>query len=365
LGTTQTKKSTIAAIMLSFYGKFTASTLPASFKDTGNAIEKKGHILKDVLIVIDDFHPVTHYGDRQNMEKIAQALSRSYGDRSGKDRMQADTAIRQGYKPRGNAIITGEDFPAIGQSGSARNFIIELLPNDIPASDNLDFVQEKASQGFLAAFMSQYIEWLIPQSDDLPAILKEKFLELRHKTIGEAFAGLGRAGDIISWLQIGMETFIDFMIFKNALSQKDGDVMKQESWNIFCGLSDVQIEKSEEDKPSNMFISALKELLETEKVYLLSYPECKTVTQNAKSEMVGYMEDDKLYFIPNNTYNAVEHFYNQQNISLPLSKTCLFKQMAIENLIEIDSASKSYSKQKRFGKIKNRYLVMRKDVIYG
>ncbi|MBQ8842374.1 MAG: DUF927 domain-containing protein, partial [Ruminiclostridium sp.] len=52
LGRTQSKKSTLAALFLSFFGNFTSSTLPCSFKDTLNALEKKCFYLKDILTVI-------------------------------------------------------------------------------------------------------------------------------------------------------------------------------------------------------------------------------------------------------------------------------------------------------------------------
>ena len=364
LGRTQTKKSTIAALMLSFFGEFTSTSLPASFKDTQNAIEKKGHLLKDVLIVIDDYHPVTNYRERQEMEKTAQSIARGYGDRTGKDRMQADTAIRQGYAPRGNAIITGEDFPSIGQSGSARNFIIELASGDVPASDELDCVQEAASRGVLAAFMRNYIEWLIPQAEELPLQLKSRFLFLRKKAIRGNIAGYGRTGDIVSWLQIGIENLIDFLCSREVITPKAAEKEKEDAWEIFCGLSNVQIEKSEEDMPSNMFIDALKELLESGKVYVKRYPEEMETELNRKGEMVGYIEDDTYYFLPANVYNAVFQFYKQQNEIFPLTKTRLFKQMENENLIEaeITGGIKNYTKQKRFGKEKNRYLVMRREI---
>lgn len=40
LGKTQSRKSTLAALILSFFGDFTSSKLPMSFKDTSNALEK-------------------------------------------------------------------------------------------------------------------------------------------------------------------------------------------------------------------------------------------------------------------------------------------------------------------------------------
>lgn len=76
VGRTQSKKSTLAALALSFFGDFTASNLPCSFKDTANAIEKKGYILKDVLNVVDDYHPAMTAKERQAMDGIMQSLSR-------------------------------------------------------------------------------------------------------------------------------------------------------------------------------------------------------------------------------------------------------------------------------------------------
>jgi len=364
LGRTQTKKSTIAAIILSFFGRFTASNLPGSFKDTENATEKKCHALKDVLTVIDDFHPVTHYRDRQNMDKLAQALARGFGDRTGKDRMQADTSIRQGYAPRGNAIITGEDFPQIGQSGSARNFIIEINPGDIPASNELDKAQEDAANGLFASFMCGYIEWLLPQAEELQERLKARFLELRAKAIKENISGLGRTGDIVAWLQIGMDFFIDYLVNLKAITATEAKRQKDKAWDVLCGLSKLQLERSEEDKPSYMFVDAIKELLQSGKIYVKHHPEETESELDRRGEMVGYVDKDNYYFLPANTYCAVAQFYSKQNTVFPLTKTLLFKQMESEGIIdgETSGGKKSYAKQKRFGKEKGRYLVIRREL---
>jgi len=153
VGRTQTRKSTLAALMLSFFGEFSASTLPCSFKDTANAIEKKGYILKDTLNVVDDYHPAMTSKERQTMDTIMQALSRGYGDRKGRDRMNPDISLRESSAPRGNVIITGEDIPDIGQSGIARNFIIELMPDDVPLSEYLNRSQQYAQDGYYKQFI--------------------------------------------------------------------------------------------------------------------------------------------------------------------------------------------------------------------
>ena len=66
LGKTGTRKSTLAALFLSFFGRFTASDLPLSFRDTANSILHHAYELKDVLTCIDDFHPC----GRQEEQKL-------------------------------------------------------------------------------------------------------------------------------------------------------------------------------------------------------------------------------------------------------------------------------------------------------
>ncbi len=363
LGRTQTRKSTLAALILSFFGNFTASTLPCTFKDTENATERKCHILKDVLTVIDDFHPVTHYKERQNMDHLAQALTRGYGDRTGKDRMCADTSLRRGFPPRGNAIITGEDFPQIGQSGSARNFILEVKAGDIPTGQVLNQAQQDASDGALAGIMTGYITWLIPRIDELTPCLKAQFTQLRQTAISQGCTGLGRTGDMIAWLQIGLEYFFTYAAAVGILTNEVSQAEQQESWKILCDLVSSQTARAEEDKPCNLFLTAFQELRENESIALQKCVENATIPKS--KNMVGYYDDDFYYLQPSTIYQAVVQFYHKQNSSFPLSKAQLFKQLQEENLIETKqtTSQNGFTQQKRICGNKGRYLVLRRSAL--
>ena len=59
IGKTGSRKSTLAALFLSFFGRFSGTDLPLSFSDTLNSILTNINTLKDVLTCIDDFHPGT------------------------------------------------------------------------------------------------------------------------------------------------------------------------------------------------------------------------------------------------------------------------------------------------------------------
>ena len=60
-----------------------------------------------------------------------------YGDRVGRSRMRADTTLNKTYKPRGMAIVTGEDLPK-GASSTARYIGVEIKREDI----NLDILSK-------------------------------------------------------------------------------------------------------------------------------------------------------------------------------------------------------------------------------
>ncbi len=362
LGRTQSKKSTLAALFLSFYGNFTSSTLPCSFKDTLNALEKKCFYLKDILTVIDDYHPVTHYRERQEMEQKAQYLSRGYGDRTAKDRLRSDTTLNNGYIPRGNAIITGEDFPNIGQSGAARNFIIEIKPNDISNLSALSQLQQAAEDGVLSSIMCDYIIWLLPQAENLSTKIKQSFLSLRLKAYEDDIAVMGRTGDIVAWLTIGIRYFCQFCESNSLISAITINEIKTSSWSIFSKLSSIQNKKSNEEKPTNMFISAIREMIESGEILLLNKAEGK---QLSDKPIVGYYDTDYYYFLPSSIFSKVSSFYSRQDIAFPLTKTRIFNLLADENLIIIEEnkSGKSNTKQVRINGEKSRYLTFEKNVI--
>ena len=105
VGKTGARKSTLAALMLSFFGRFTATELPLSFRDTPNSIVHYAFSLKDVPTVIDDFHPA----DTQEGKKLtatAQSIMRSYGDRQGRGRLKADACGTEARTPRSWIWVT-------------------------------------------------------------------------------------------------------------------------------------------------------------------------------------------------------------------------------------------------------------------
>lgn len=365
LGKTQSRKSTLAALILSFFGDFTSSKLPMSFKDTSNALEKKCFILKDVLTVIDDFHPVFSAADKTAMMQKMQSIARGYGDRCGKSRLRSDMTIIKGNAPRGNVIVTGEDFPDIGESGSARTFLIEIDKKDIPVTEALNAAQKYAAAGVYSGIMKKYIEWLIPKIPKMPEQLKNLFGHFRAKALAEGIGVNGRTGDIIAWLQIG---YLHFQSFVDSLFGRSDMIPSiHQSWEIFSELTVCQKEKSEELSPVKMFLNAISESLQSGEIYVTDRNDKPIRNINYTAKCVGYYENEIYYFYPNEIFTVVMQYYKNIGMVYPLSKSRIFKQLAAEQIIEVEivDGKTNYSKQKRFGNVKKRFLTVYGNYIDG
>ena len=225
VGKTGSRKSTLAALMLSFFGKFTASELPLSFRDTANSILHNAFSLKDVLTVIDDLHPSSRQ-EEQKMNGTAQAVMRTYGDRTDKGRLRADSTPMESRPPQGNAIITAEFAPDIGESGTARYFALELKERDVDL-ETLTAFQKEAANGTLQRCMFAYTEWIKETflhseeaTQEFVRFLNSHFLSCREEFRKSGIRCHGRVPEAVAHLQMGMDFFLLFLKEKQVMDEE-------------------------------------------------------------------------------------------------------------------------------------------------
>lgn len=340
LGITGAMKSTLAAMALSFFGTFDNKSLPSSFKDTANSLEKQGFLLKDVLTVVDDYHPTGSRQEATRMAANAQNVARMYGDRTARNRMNADGSLRGGYIPRGNVIVTGEDLPNIGQSGTARNLVVEVRKGDI---DKKVLTDLQGRTDDLSGCMRAYIEWLLPQADTLPDILKSRFIQLRLNASQDDRHG--RIAETIAHLQIGMDMLILFLVEAGNTDKGTAERVASDCWDVLLKLAEQQNERLEQDKPTVMFINAIQEMLETSQVIVedidREYIGCHPVG------FVGWQDSCYFYLFAETAYRMVVEFYARQGRNFPISKAQLLKMLAAEGWTLTDPASGKNTRPKR------------------
>jgi len=355
-GVTGSMKSTLAALALNFFGEsWNNKSLPHTFKDSANFLEKSGFLLADVLTVCDDYYPATNRIEAAKMAATAQSISRSWGDRTGRSRMNADTSLRRGYPARGNLLCTGEDAPLIGQSGAARNFVLELKKGDVQLSE-LSYLQ--AHTVHLAECMRDYIEYLIPRMDILPERLKARFYKLRGEAQQEQH---GRTIEAIAHLQIGVEALTDFLVDRGEIDAGQAEKMQRDSWRIFNELADEQNRRISQDRPTTLFLDALKELIETKTYNIAKVDSNNPYGDYTPDRLLGFCDNEFYYLYPESAYKAVKMFYSQSERNFPLSKNQLYKHLKIEQLIE--AGEQQTTKQKKIKGNNGKWLWLKRTAL--
>lgn len=336
VGKTGSRKSTLAALMLSFFGRFTASELPLSFRDTANSILQNTFALKDVLTVIDDLHPGSRR-EEQRLNDTAQAVMRAYGDRTGKGRLRADATPMESKPPQGNAIVTAEYTPDIGESGTARYFALELKETDLDLKI-LSSYQAAAADGAFRRCMFAYTEWLREQflfSEEMEtafvSALHSRFLSYRDAFRNSSIRCHGRVPETVAHLQMGMYFLLLFLKEKGAMDEDGCAEIQERFQKIIYDLAVKQAASIEEDKPTHIFIRKLYALLESGQAYV--------VNKNDPAELsfgtcIGYRDDDFLYLYSELVHKLVRKFCEEQGESFACSQKSLLKALAEEGLIQ-------------------------------
>jgi hypothetical protein len=158
MGGTGLGKTTLVALFLSLFGaKLDADHLPASFSGTGNSIEMIAYLLKDALLVVDDFQR----NKAINADATAERIGRALGNQSGRTRLTREAQLRAQKPPRGTVMMTGEDIPK-GESLRARMSIIELKKGSVRFKDGaLTEAQDRGHAGVHASAMAAFIRWFV------------------------------------------------------------------------------------------------------------------------------------------------------------------------------------------------------------
>ena len=348
-GTTGAQKSTLAALTMNFFGaRFNEKQLPSDFKATVSTLEDRGFRSKDILTVIDDLQPTAQKREEQNQTETAQRILRMYGDRQGRGRMNPDLSAKPSHPPRGNALITSERIPNVGQSGLARMLNVKLTPkNDKTGRTgdvNLSILTEvQHNKTHLNQVMTEFIQWLLPRYASLSERLVKRFEELRTKAQGK---GHGRTTEAVAHLQTALEVWTDFLQDVGQMSADEGRETLEEAWEIFLKTADVQVEEIEESRPSELFCEALREMLLTNEVKVQNRERGKTDKEIEEEAKNGAIEEylyhshigweDKIYYylLPEKTRNAIFQFYEKQGSHFPYTKTDLARMLREDEILK-------------------------------
>ena len=300
LGESGTQKSTLAALMLSHFGNFERDTIPCGFKDTVNSLEKQAFIVKDSVLLIDDYYPSQSLQESRKMEAVAESIFGMAGDKQGRSRMkQNGKDIRKSYSSRGILMATGENFPNFAESRVARSVIVEIEKGDLRL-DILSYLQGNKDK--LNICMREYIKWIIVNYDKIRERIKINFHRYREK-FNRDFSH-ARIPENMASLYIGCEMFFEFARANGVI---DTTVMTE--WKLICfnsllKLANKQSIRTSDSKPDKMFFYAIQELLASGEAYFQVYLHESQSSTNPYAKVLGCYDSEKKHVLFN-TRNCI------------------------------------------------------------
>lgn len=322
-GQSGVRKSSLVAALMSHYGQFNRDTFPCSFRDTLNSIEKKTYIIKDSVIVVDDYNPeVVGNVKLGTMEK----LFGSYGDRTGRTRMSQDgQTLKEPYIARGLCIVTGEMLPEVAQSRIARSLIVTIEKDSIDL-DKLSELQENTEE--LSYAMKNYIKWIIDNEESVIEYAKNEFKN-NQKLQNSNNEVHGRTKEIANILPIGFTLFTLFAYQQGVISEQEKIKLDNNMRKALNTLTIEQTQQVKELKPTEMFYNALEELLQTNTI---------RVTDVSRNLQIGdgrevgfYSSERKVFYLYQSViFNEISRFYNNK---FPISQNTLWRYMVEEGFL--------------------------------
>ena len=332
-GLTGSRKTSASLAFLNHFGNFSSNIPPASFKDTANAIELKAHTLKDSLLLIDDYHPNIDGSDARKLASTAERILRMYGDRVGRSRMRADTTLNKTYKPRGMAIVTGEDLPK-GASSTARYIGVEIKREDI----NLDILSKlQKEHKKLAEAMAIYIDWISKNIERVQSFIDEKFDELKVKYKKETTHG--RINDAVIWLSVSFELLLTFLYEYMFICDDKFKKLRLSNEQVIKNILKNQEALYRNQEVELMFIDALEEMINLGKLCLLpvnKQNDDNQIISNYSGKFIGYYDKEFLYLYDSAMYAEVETFLKGKGQSISVSVNTLLKMLRDKNYIKTE-----------------------------
>lgn len=351
-GQTQTRKSSIAALAMAHFGNFHAKNAPANFNSTGNSIARKAFACKDMPFWVDDFHPTDSQQEKRAMNATAQRLARAFGDGADRGRLNADGSLQVNRPPRSVAIITGEDLPAVGASGLARFFIVDVEKGDIPVTEELTALQEDAREGWLQRSMRGYILFLEKQTKTLPTTVHDLFMQFRENARKIGSGDQERAPEAIACIMTGYVMLLRYCESLGVFDETECQVMAVEALKSLTEASRKQSRDMESEKPSRIFLDTLSELISTRRVWVKDLVIGEQKGPFATDNMIGWRDNSYFYLLPNMAFKEVSRVCREEGHEFPVSLKALYKHLKADGLITVKEGENPTKTKNIEGKVK-------------
>lgn len=366
-GQTGAGKSVLAALMQQHYGPgLDHKHLPIGWESTDNALEGLAFAAKDTLLVIDDFAPTGSSIDIQRLHSKADRVLRAQANGTGRMRMRADASLRPAKPPRGLLLGTGEDVPR-GQSLRARLCVLQMDHADLDWGHGLALCQDDAHQGLSAEVCAAYIQWLAPQCETLPVLVRTRGAELRS-LVYRARGAHRRTPELTADQMLSIELFFRFTVAVGALSVAEAETYRIKLWDALASLTQQQDVTQAESDPVRRFRDLLLSAISAGDAYLAARDGTKPGTDEdpwgwrekaigmgehlrlewqAQGKKVGWLDQDDLYLDRQSAYAVVQRLAQSIGEPIPITESTMGRRMHDQGLLASTEPSRETTAVRR------------------
>jgi hypothetical protein len=357
LGPSGSFKSELSALAQRHFGATLDRTnLPATWGSTEAAIEQQAAILKDTLLVIDDFPPQADtHAQRDQLRRVERVL-RHIGNRSGRGRMRADLTQRVPRPPRGLVMSSGEDLPPT-RSIIARLVVVEVDKDRI---DERVLTALQDNGGRLCHAMRAYIEYLQPRLHEL-----QRTLPVRQRDVRALFHQAGRharQAGALATLAIGFDLFMTFAADMGAISAEVADRFTADARDSLAALGSRQGQHLRDIDVADRFIEVLRQEVAQGRAILVD-DDALELGPRPGVEMLGQRDADYAYVLPDLARRIVSGCLRAAGEAWDVSPLVLHKALVKKGFV-IPASEGRIESQRRMGRSRPRVLKMPIGVLY-
>jgi hypothetical protein len=330
-GRTGSFKTSWAQLLMAIYGPhFLQDSLLIKLGQgaTTNAIMSLATHAHDLPFLIDNYKPSTGGGAKDLINLLHNIL-----EGGEKDRLSRASELRETRPIFCWPLVTGEDVPDTDPATLARMLIIPF--HSEPGSSNPKLTEAQEGAAHLCAVGASWLTWL-ETADGREAVEEEarKFADVRDgwaATLREAYPKMANMFRVATNLAITQLTW-QIMQQHPVIGPAIEDYTSDHTTGLTTLMHDMGSYTTESLEASR-FLTMLVELLTSQRIQLLNYPNTPT-TDNEREHMIGWKQKDgSVYLLPDLAREAIERTMGRDSLG-GLSDRTLHSQLASLGLIK-------------------------------
>lgn len=303
VGSSGCGKSHTSQLFQCFFGNFAGEGKIFGWGGTSFSVQDGGYYFKDALFLVDDFKIAEFSGyEMPNLIKVLQ----NYAEGTSRTRYNMNLGHADGGKPiRGSMLITGEDILDDVASIMTRYHVVRI---DDTGMNESSYNSTKDYTELYSGFMGRYIAWLLSDPKSVEKIVGR--IEKWKSEIIVKYPGINinRIAQSFAYNLVGFDTFCRFLEENKFISmEKHIEMAKIHKNNLFSKV-DPHIEAAREATVAEVFISTLRDLLNSGSVHIHTVKsDSIDEVQDFREEYIGFdaSDPDYLYFFGTQVLNAV------------------------------------------------------------